>query len=225
MIKDYAQSQILAEQIAALEERKARIVQQLDSLTIRASFGAEWISPEIDRARGSYIRRGDAVGMLASSRVVIRAMVSQDVVDMLLAAPAGGKAQPVATAVATTQPDGRWRDLKIRIKGLPDVEMTGRITRVIEAGQDRLATPSLGYAAGGTIRTDPKDPKGMKTSERFFEVEIEPLPVSDPASPWHGRVPLLISQRVVVRVEMPPRPLIQQWYRSILQLVQRRFQI
>jgi putative peptide zinc metalloprotease protein len=161
--------------------------------------------------------------MLASSRVVIRAMVSQDVVDMLLTAPAGPKAHLPGTA--TTQPDGRWRDLKIRIKGLPDVEMTGRITRVIEAGQDRLATPSLGYAAGGTIRTDPKDPKGMKTSERFFEVEIEPQPVSDPASPWYGRVPLLIRQRVVVRVEMPPRPLIQQWYRSILQLVQRRFQI
>ena len=223
MIKDYAEAQIIAEQIAAVDERKARITHQLDSLTIRASFGAEWISPDIDRARGSYIRRGDAVGMLASSRVVIRAMVSQDVVDMLLTAPAGPKAHLPGTA--TTQPDGRWRDLKIRIKGLPDVEMTGRITRVIEAGQDRLATPSLGYAAGGTIRTDPKDPKGMKTSERFFEVEIEPQPVSDPASPWYGRVPLLIRQRVVVRVEMPPRPLIQQWYRSILQLVQRRFQI
>jgi putative peptide zinc metalloprotease protein len=238
MVKDHAQAQIIAEQIAALDERKARITQQLDSLTVRASFGAEWISPDIDRARGSYIRRGDAVGILASSKqvvgaaasrdmqVVVRAVVSQDVVDMLLAGEAGEKAHPPATAPATTQPAGRWRDLTIRIKGLPEPEMTGRITRVIEAGQDRLANPALGYAAGGTIRTDPKDPKGMKTSERFFEVEIQPRPVSYPRdSPWFGRVPLLIRQRVVVRVEMPPRPLIQQWYRSILQLVQRRFQI
>jgi len=238
MVKDHAQAQIIAEQIAALDERKARITQQLGSLTVRASFGAEWISPDIDRARGSYIRRGDAVGILASSKqvggaaasrdmqVVVRAVVLQDVVDMLLAGEAGEKAHPPATAPATTQPEGRWRDLTIRIKGLPEPEMTGRITRVIEAGQDRLANPALGYAAGGTIRTDPKDPKGMKTSERFFEVEIQPRPVSYPRdSPWFGRVPLLIRQRVVVRVEMPPRPLIQQWYRSILQLVQRRFQI
>ena len=226
MVKDYAEAQIIAEQIAALDERQIRITQQIDSLTIRASFGAEWISPDIDRTRGSYIRRGDAIGVLTSSRVVIRAMVSQDVVDMLLAGEADADSGRDRTVPpATTQPRGRWRELKIRIKGLPDVEMTGRITRVIQAGQDRLATPALGYAAGGTIRTDPKDPKGMKTSERFFEVEIEPQPVSDPASPWHGRVPLLIRQRVVVRVEMPPRPLIQQWYRSILQLVQRRFQI
>jgi len=238
MVKDHAQAQIIAEQIAALDERKARITQQLGSLTVRASFGAEWISPDIDRARGSYIRRGDAVGILASSKqvggaaasrdmqVVVRAVVLQDVVDMLLAGEAGEKAHPPATAPATIQPEGRWRDLTIRIKGLPEPEMTGRITRVIEAGQDRLANPALGYAAGGTIRTDPKDPKGMKTSERFFEVEIQPRPVSYPRdSPWFGRVPLLIRQRVVVRVEMPPRPLIQQWYRSILQLVQRRFQI
>jgi putative peptide zinc metalloprotease protein len=223
MVKDNAQAQILAEQIAALDEGKARITQQLDSLTVRASFGAKWISPDIDRARGSYIRRGDAVGILASSHIVVRAVVSQDVVDMLLAGPAGSEAHPAAAA--TTRPVGRWRDLTIRIKGLPEPEMTGRITRVIEAGQDRLTNPALGYAAGGTIRTDPKDPKGMKTSERFFEVEIEPQPVRDRDSPWFGQVPLLIRQRVVVRVEMPPRPLIQQWYRSILQLVQRRFQI
>jgi putative peptide zinc metalloprotease protein len=243
MTKDQAQAQIIAEQIAALDERKARITQQLDSLTVRASFGAEWISPDIDRARGSYLRRGDAVGMLASSKqvggeaasrdmqVVIRAMVSQDVVDMLLAGATDADSGRDRAVPPETQPSGRWRKLTIRIKGLPDVEMTGRIIRVIEAGQDRLANPALGYAAGGSIRTDPKDPKGMKTSERFFEVEIEPQPVQDPATDrrpagvWHGRVPLLIRQRVIVRVEMPPRPLIQQWYRSILQLVQRRFQI
>jgi putative peptide zinc metalloprotease protein len=225
MVKDYAQAQILAQQIAALDERKTRITQQLDSLTVRASFGAEWISPDIDRARGSYIRRGDAVGRLASSQVVIRAMVSQDVVDMLLAGADDGEAHPAGKAPAATRPVGRWRDLTIRIKGLPEPEMAGRITRVVEAGQDRLPTPALGYAAGGNIRTDPKDPKGMKTSERFFEVEIEPQPVGDRQSPWFGRVPLIIGQRVVVRVEMPPRPLIRQWYRSILQLVQRRFQI
>jgi len=233
MTKDNAQAQIIAEQLAAVEEHKARVAKQIDSLTIRASFGGEWISPDIDRARGSYIRRGDAVGMLATlaPQLVIRAVVSQDVVDMLLAGPAEDKARTASSAPATTQPRGRWRELSIRIKGLPDVEMAGRITRVIEAGQDRLATPALGYAAGGTIRTDPKDPKGVKTSERFFEVEIQPQPVNDPATAgrpagvWHGRVPLLIRQRVIVRVKMPPRPLIQQWYRSILQLVQRRFQI
>jgi len=215
MTQDHAQAQILAEQIAALDEREARIRHQLDSLSIRAPFAGEWVSPSIERARGAYIRRGDAVGMIASKapNVVIRAMASQDVTDMIL--------------------EGGIREVRIRIKGLPDPEMTGRVIRVVQAGQDRLPSAALGYGAGGSIRTDPKDPKGVKASERFIPVEIKPDPVYDPPDPskskpageWHGKVPLWAGQRVVVRIEMPPKPLIQQWYRSILQLVQRRFQI
>jgi putative peptide zinc metalloprotease protein len=102
---------------------------------------------------------------------------------------------------------------------------------VVEAGQDRLPSAAMGYAAGGAIRTDPKDPKGVKAAERFFQVEIEPRAVRDPAvgsrpaGKWDGKMPLLTGQRVTIRVDMPPRPLIAQWYRAILQLVQRRFQI
>jgi len=208
MTKDQAKAQILAEQIAAIDERIGRITDQLDSLSVKAPFPGMWISPTIDRARGAYLRRGDRIGMVASlsPEVVIRAVAPQEVADMLH--------------------DGfKNAKVDIRIKGQPDPEMTGTITRVIEAGQERLFSPALGYAAGGSIRTDPKDPKGVKAAERFFEVDVEPNRVDDPKSIWYGKVPLLIEQRVVVRVEMPPRPLIQRWYREILQLVQQRFKI
>jgi putative peptide zinc metalloprotease protein len=118
-----------------------------------------------------------------------------------------------------------WRGIEIRIKGLPDPPMTGRIRQIIEAGHEQLPSAALGYAAGGSIRTDPKDPRGRKAAERFFEIRIVPDPVDDSGGAWHGRCPLLSGQRVVVRVEMPSRPLARQWYRSILQLIQRRFQI
>ena len=118
-----------------------------------------------------------------------------------------------------------WRAVEIRIKGLPDPPMTGRITRIIEAGKGDLPSAALGYAAGGSVQTDPKDPKGTKARERFFEIRITPDPVDAPDSEWHGRVPLLGGQRVVVRIQMPDRPLAGQWYRSLLQLIQRRFQI
>ena len=209
MTKDTTEAQILAEQIATVDERITRITEQIDSLSIKASFAGTWISPDIDRARGAYLRRGDRIGMVTSSGVVIRAAASQEVVDMLF--------------------DGaKNADVQIRIKGHPDPKMTGTITRVIESGREHLFSPALGQAAGGSVRTDPKDPKGMKTAERFFEVEIEPARFNDPDDPnnvWNGKMPLLVEQRVVVRVEMPPKPLAQQWYREILQLVQRRFKI
>jgi len=118
-----------------------------------------------------------------------------------------------------------WRKVEIRIKGLPDPPMVGRIQQVIAAGRDQLPSAALGYAAGGSIQTDPKDPHGQKATERFFEIRIVPDPVDDPDNEWHGQCPLLSGQRVVIRVEMPSRPLARQWYRSILQLIQRRFQI
>jgi len=208
MTKDRAEAQIIAEQVATVDERIVRITEQLDSLNIRASFAGKWVSPRIDRAVGSYLRRGDPIGMVASENVIIRAAASQEVADRL----------EVGTEV------------EIRIKGQPDPNMTGTITRVIRAGQQRLFSAALGYAAGGSVRTDPKDPKGLKTTERFFEVQVKPNLVQDPSDQlqggiWDGKVPLLIDQRVVIRVEMPPKPLIVQWYRDILQLVQRRFKI
>jgi putative peptide zinc metalloprotease protein len=118
-----------------------------------------------------------------------------------------------------------WREVEIRIKARPDPLMTGTITRIIEAGKEQLPSAALGYAGGGSVQTDPKDPKGVKAAERFFEIQIAPDAVEDPDSPWRGKVPLLSGQRVVVRIAMPHRPLIRQWYRALLQLVQRRFKI
>jgi len=338
--QDVAAAQILAERIAALDERIHRVEEKREDLVIRAGLDGEWIAPKIDRARGAYLRRGDQIGLVASREVIIRATARQEVADMLLGRPtdlyelhlpaeaaadiraalrtaaakqeeltgqlilAGRPDEPVGFVVQRIEPEdaglgakavdanadpnasltprpaadsnagqsaepaageklhtvhirlgevprdhqaiedlaivrinGReyaqvlarrkvpWRGIEIRIKGLPDPPMTGRIRQIIEAGREQLPSAALGYAAGGSIQTDPKDPRGKKATERFFEIRIVSDPVADPDSAWRGRCPLLSGQRVVVRVEMPSRPLAGQWYRSILQLVQRRFQI
>jgi len=328
--KDLATAQILAEQIAALDERLARVQRQQESLRVHPAFAGQWIAPDIERAHGAFLRRGDRIGLIASQDVVIRATATQDVVDMLLKGPrdlcilsmAPEQAEQVRSALARRDPNnalggilalsdypdrpvpfvvqqvvergearsedaatrptsgpasapqgadahaaqaavdvfvrlketpqstlpvlaGRahvrigglalgalafrrqvnWRGIEIRIKGRPDPLMTGRVLQVIEAGREQLPSAALGYVGGGSIQTDPKDPRGVKTRERFFELRVLPDPVDDPQSEWYGRVPLLSGQRVVIRVDMPRRPLIAQWYRSLLQLVQRRFRI
>jgi putative peptide zinc metalloprotease protein len=364
--KDQAAAQILAEQLNTTEERIERVNQQCRLLEVHASFPGQWIAPEIDRAKGAFLHRGDKIGMVASSDVVIRATAPQEDVDLLLASPkdqyvlyapaealealqaekqAADQAHPLtgslltaehpdmpmlftveqiepaatqgpvgtaaqsgqtsqtrpastgpagdqpasrpaktqatsmalaATATApaaaaatgpTTRPERkatvpvhirmrdvwrvppisgkarahigqqdlgevlatrnvRWRrTVELRIKARPDPQMTGTIDQIIEAGKDQLPSAALGYGSGGPIQTDPKDQKGVKTAERFFEIRIVPDPVDNPGNVWHGRMPLLSGQRVVVRVEMPSRPLVYQWYRSLVQLVQRRFQI
>ena len=113
------------------------------------------------------------------------------------------------------------REVEIRVKGLPDIQVIGEITRRIEVGKDRLPSAALGYAAGGSIRTDTKDPKGTKAAEKFFELLVESNVMDDPENDWHGQ--LLSGQRVTLRVSLPARPLALQWYRSILQFIAGRF--
>jgi hypothetical protein len=93
--------------------------------------------------------------------------------------------------------------------------LDGIIQQVLPAGQERLPSAALGYAVGGPIPTAAEDRQGTKAAERFFEIRIVP----DPGAR------LLSGQRVVVRFDTPSKPLIVQWWRSLLQLVQRRFQL
>ena len=328
--EDFAASQILAEKLDVLDERIDRVRQRQRYLTVMAAFPGQWVSPNIDRAEGAFVPRGERVGLLVSRDVLIRATAHQDILAMLLEGPrnlctlsvpadeapalrqaladaadanrpltgtlrtetrpdqpvrftvdrvelpqAGDRPAPPATQAATarsaptTRADaperlatvhvridrrdnpllpeltgladarlaGRllegvefrrrvnWREVELRIKGRPDPLMTARVVQVIEAGKEQLPSAALGHAGGGSIRTDPKDPQGVKTTERFFELRLRPDPVDDPGSAWHGRIPLLSGQRVVIRLTMPGKPLIQQWYRSILQLVQKRFKL
>jgi len=55
---------------------------------------------------------------------------------------------------------------------------------------------ALGYAAGGTVPTDLRDQRGIKTAEQFFEVRV--LPDSDES------LRLLTGQRIVVRIQLRP---------------------
>jgi putative peptide zinc metalloprotease protein len=107
--------------------------------------------------------------------------------------------------------------VEIRVRNRPDLRLTGRVLKILPAGQEQLPSQALGYAAGGSMATSPGDTHGMKAAERFFEIRISPDRDSD--------VRLLSGQRVVVRFQKPPKPLAVQLWRSLLQLVQRRFHI
>jgi putative peptide zinc metalloprotease protein len=107
------------------------------------------------------------------------------------------------------------RNVQIRVRGQPENVIEGVVREILPAGQEQLPSAALGYAAGGSIQTAPDDRKGTKAAERFFEIRISPV----------SSARLLSGQRVVVRLETPPTPLMRQWWRSLLQLFQRRYQM
>ena len=193
-----AAAQILGEQVVALDEQLRRAEQQLASLALRNPLAGTWISPEIDRIKGGYVRRGAKVGLVAGLEdVIVRATAGQQVAAMLVT-----EAYP---------------QVEIRVKGRPDTQTGGKILRILPAGQEQLPSAALGYAAGGSMQTALDDQRGTKATERFFEIHIAPAKAAG--------VRLLPGQRVVVRFEMPAKPLLVQWWRSLRQLLQRRFRV
>ena len=113
--------------------------------------------------------------------------------------------------------------VEVRGHSRPDVELSGTIERVLPAGQSQLPSAALGYAAGGSMETDMRDPDGTRAAEPFFEVHVRPAAAGEDGE--GGPAQLHIGQRVIVRFTMPPRPLAAQGWRSLRQLLQQRFSI
>jgi putative peptide zinc metalloprotease protein len=197
-MEEIAAVQILAEQIDALQEKIARVEFELSSLFLKPTLSGTWVSPDIAKTKGTYLHRGEQIGVVADLyEVRIRATAGQELAALLV--------------------EQACEQLEIRVKGRPDVLLTGKIETIFPAGLEVLPSEALGYAVGGSMSTVSQDPSGKKAAEKFFEIRIRPNPESS--------IHLLSGQRVIVRIQMPSKPLAAQWWRSARQLFQRRFHI
>jgi putative peptide zinc metalloprotease protein len=196
VLKEVAAAQILDEQLAALDEKIARVQQQLSFLHVTAPSSGTWVSPEIEFTKGKFVRRGENLGVVAKlDDLLVRATAGQNVAAVLIEQAA--------------------QEVEIRANGRPDPTVTGTIEQIFPAGQEQLPSQALGYAVGGWMAVDVRDPSGTKTAEKFFEIRIRPH-LQDPDL-WRT------GQRVVVRATLRPKPLAAQVYHYARQLFQRRF--
>ncbi len=185
--------------IAAIDQDIERVADQLASLQVHAPRAGVWLSPTYSRSSGQYASTGEPLGtVLDSGTLIIRTVVDQ--------------ADAILIEQAIRDPGA----VSIRVVGRPDLALTGTIVSVAPAAREELFSPALGFAAGGSVATEPGDQTGRRAEERVFEVVVAPDPTD---------VPLLVNQRVVLRFAMPPKPLASQWWRRVLQLVQQRFHI
>jgi len=196
--KEVALVQTLDEQIRAVDDKLSDVRRRLADLAVHAPFVGRWLSPQIDLQQGAYLRRGTPLGVAATpGDMIVRAVAGQEVFGTLK--------------------NEAGREVEMRIDGRPDALLAGTVTQFLPAGQERVPSPALTYAGGGSIPMSLDDQKGTKTAERVFEIRIAPDPESG--------VRLLAGQRVIIRFENRPKPLLAQWKRSLLQLIQRRLKV
>ncbi len=195
--QEAAAAQIMDEKIAALDEQIQRVQKELASLALRSPIEGTWVAPDADRLKALHLDQGEKIGVVADlDNLRIRAVASQRVVARLIE-------------------DDQVR-VEVKIPGRPDIEFSGRIDRIIPAGQERLPSAALGYSAGGSTRIDLEDPSGLRAAEPFFEILVDPS--------LGGTLTLRPGQTTTLRFETSPRTLLAQGWRSLLQLFQGRFQ-
>jgi putative peptide zinc metalloprotease protein len=195
--RETVEMQILEEKITAVEEQLVRCRRDLEALSLRAPISGTWVVPEADRIPGRYLERGEWIGLVANlQKMRIRAVAGQTVAARLV-----NEAHAV---------------VEVRLRGRPEMHLTGRLETILPAGHKRLPSAALGYAAGGMTQVDTTDPGGRRAAESFFEILV---------APSAGCRELRSGQRVVLRFSTRPKPLLVQNWRMLLQLFQRRFQV
>ncbi|MFP4144183.1 MAG: hypothetical protein ACLFV3_03485 [Phycisphaeraceae bacterium] len=199
---DLGRERMYAEQLAAAGEQLAHVEDRLAGLAVHAAAPGRWLSADADRLEGTWQERGTPVGMIASmDDLVVRLTVDQYLGPRLQAeVPAGSQ-------------------VGLRVDGRPELTFRGTLEAVLPAGRAELPAASLSYLAGGGVVTESDDPEGRTATEPFFEVRI----AVDSAGVEDSR--LLPGQRVIARFTLPDRPLLEQAWLSLRQLLQKRFQI
>ncbi|HEX7008633.1 MAG TPA: HlyD family efflux transporter periplasmic adaptor subunit, partial [Phycisphaeraceae bacterium] len=197
-----AAAMALAQQIEALDGQIQRAKEEQAALRVEPPLAGVWLAPDLEQRVGAYVRRGEPLGVVATLEELVVRVAADQYLGPRLAMEAG-----------------EGQAVRMRIDGQPRWTYTGAIERILPAGQRRLPSPALGRPSGGAVAVSPEAEAGDVTAEPFFEVRIRP---DDPPA---GAPPLLAGQRVVVRFELPPRPMLAQVWQSLRQLMQRRLHI
>ncbi|MCD7898245.1 MAG: hypothetical protein LUG50_16515 [Planctomycetaceae bacterium] len=104
----------------------------------------------------------------------------------------------------------------VRIKGRADLETTATVGAILPGGRKELPSPALGFPAGGETAVDSQSPGGDVPEENIFEIRLDLIRPDWPVLPGHI---------AVIRFHGVDKPLAVQAWRSLLQLLQRRFHV
>lgn len=187
---DRVEAALIAGEIKLRQSDRARLVEQIDELVVRAPRTGTAVLPRGADLTGRFMRKGAVIGYVIAPRdtSAVRVMVGQNDVDVVRNDTRSVSVMPV-----------EWDT-----KAYP-----ARILREVPGATDQLPTPALGLAGGGTVPVDPGDEAGLRTLGRYFEFEL--LMTGAPKGDLLGR-------RVKVRFDHGYEPIGFQAYRSLRQL-------
>lgn len=196
-LKDETESLVAIErQLQVLKDQIDYYKRRIQLLTVCAPHDGIWVAPQLDEYPGMWSDRGNPIGYIINSdSFYFSSIVSQNDVSRVF-----GEAVPEA---------------RVRLVGESEHAIPVLGQRVIQAEQSQLPSAALGFYGGGDVAVSGQD--AMQSSEPFFEVRSDLAEMAEVVK-LHGRTGR-------IRFKLPAEPLLSQWWRSLRQLFQDRYQI
>ena len=194
---DRVQAAVIKEELTSVRADLEYAKSQLQDLVIKSPREGVLVIPSEQDLPGRFIRKGQMIAFVVdpSDHLTVRAVVSQDDIGMVRE---------------------NIRKVDVIPVGYESVSFPASIRREVPGGTNQLPTAALGIGGGGNFAVDPSDRYGRTTLEPVFEFEIG-LP-EEAITPYLG-------SRMFVRIDHGYEPLGFQLYRSLRQLLLRRFSV
>jgi putative peptide zinc metalloprotease protein len=205
-VVDQAQKKIVQAAESAIQQQLADVESKIRALTITAPIDGTLIAPNIQEMAGAFLPRGQEIGNVAAmNALVVRGSLDQDDAQLVY--------QQRADLLAAHPGQGNKDLIQVMFAG--DIKSTdaipGSAQAIINSSQDTVPHPSLMMQGGGDIAPDPTDPKGERPLVKQFEVRVRVI--NDDNKYYPG-------QRAYIRFQLDKKPLLWQWTRKFLQLLQ-----
>ena len=185
---------IILDEVDMIREDLALARTKLDSLMVRSRAAGTFFVERPQDLVNRFVKNGDLIGYISDdSNARVRVAVAQQDIGLI-----------------RERIDSVW----VRLSGQLDQPIKASVTRAVPAAMDRLPSPVLGTAGGGSVPVDPSDSEGLQTLDNVFHIELE-IPTSVPR----------IGGRAYVRFDHGSEPLARQAYRRIRQLFLRQFDV
>jgi len=194
---NHVQSKIIKEKMAYIQAEIDQSVKESNSLTIRSSVSGKVIIPNANDLKGYYFKQGDFVAyVIPPSITSARVIVRQE--DM-------GSFNTI-------------NDIQVAFDNDVSEPIPATINRFIPETSNLLPNAALGTLGGGKIAVDPADKSGLSTVDKIQQIQIDIPDARDIDGGYIGK-------RIYVRFEHGSSSLAKQWYKSLQQLLLRRFSV
>ena len=196
---DRVQTRIINEQIRSLKSNINQTRLEIESLIIRSPKNGKIIIPNVNDLNGQYFKKGDLIAYIVpDSSITGRVVIQQKDMGLL----------------------NKINHIDVMLSGDVSKTYPATINRVLPNIHNTLPNAALGTNGGGPLIIDPLDKSGLKTLDKIQQIEI-----SLDTEINNTVITQYIGKRIYVRLDHGTSPLIQQWYKSLQQLLLRRFSV